>query len=118
MGKPQSVISRMEDPDYGKLSVQTLLDIAGAYDVALIVKFTTFRDFIWQTRDVSPATLKISSFDETTLRSEPAPRVVTRIIDASQPPTVTSAYGFEEQKNLVVNRSPSTIASVSYVGNA
>lgn len=43
INKPQSVISRIEDPDYGKLSIQTLLDIATSLDIALLVKFVSFR---------------------------------------------------------------------------
>jgi transcriptional regulator with XRE-family HTH domain len=62
--KPQSVVSRIEDPDYGKLSVQTLLDIATSLDIALLVKFVSFPEFIQQTRDVSIEGLQVPSFEE------------------------------------------------------
>lgn len=67
MDKPQSVVSRMEDPDYGKLSVQSLLDVAAAFDVALLVKFVSLPEMIIKTRDVSPKALEADSFDEAQL---------------------------------------------------
>jgi len=64
MGKPQSVVSRLEDPDYGKVSVQTVLDGAAAFDVALLVQYVSFPEFLRRTRDVSPEALRVDSFDE------------------------------------------------------
>lgn len=61
--KPQSVVSRLEDPDYGKPSVQTLLEIASAFDVALIIQFVDFPEFMKRTRDTSPGALAAESFE-------------------------------------------------------
>jgi transcriptional regulator with XRE-family HTH domain len=44
--KSQSIISRLEDPSYGKISITTLEKIASAFDVALTVKFSSFGDFL------------------------------------------------------------------------
>lgn len=53
LGKPQSTVSRYEDPYYGRLTVSSLIEIANALDVALSVKFINFADFIAQSADVS-----------------------------------------------------------------
>jgi transcriptional regulator with XRE-family HTH domain len=64
MNKPASVISRLVNPDYGKLNVQTLLEVAAAFDVGLVIKFVSFPEFLRRTRDVSPEALEAKSFDE------------------------------------------------------
>lgn len=61
-GKKQSTISRLESTEYGKVSVQTLLDIASALDVALVVKFASYPDFLKEMgsvveRDLQPDTI-------------------------------------------------------------
>jgi transcriptional regulator with XRE-family HTH domain len=56
-GKKQSTISRLEDTDYGRVSVQTLLDIASALNVALLVRFVDFPQFLKTTEDMSPQAL-------------------------------------------------------------
>jgi transcriptional regulator with XRE-family HTH domain len=76
MGKPQSVVSRLEDPDYGKVSIQTVLEGAAAFDVALLVQYVSFPEFLWRTRDVSPEALQAESFNEQQLRPI-TPNVVT-----------------------------------------
>lgn len=40
--KLQPMISRYENPDYGRYSISTLLELAAAFDVALIVRFASF----------------------------------------------------------------------------
>lgn len=62
MGKPQSVVSRLEDPSYGKVTVQTLLEVATTFDVALQIRFVPFSTFVSQTRDVSTTAMRVVSF--------------------------------------------------------
>ena len=57
-GKKQSVISRLEDTEYGKVSIQSLLDIASALNVALLVRFVSYPEFLERTQDMSVARLQ------------------------------------------------------------
>jgi transcriptional regulator with XRE-family HTH domain len=61
-GKPQSTISRLEDPDYGRMTISTLLEIAAACDAALIVRIADYPDFLASMSDVSPEALKVESY--------------------------------------------------------
>lgn len=58
----QSVIARLENPDYGKFSLTTLLKLASAFDVALLVQFVSFSELLDRTRDLSPEGLNAPSF--------------------------------------------------------
>ncbi|WP_441228077.1 helix-turn-helix domain-containing protein [Tardiphaga sp. 20_F10_N6_6] len=69
-GKKQSVISRLEDTSYGKVTVQTLLDIACATDVALVVKFVSYPDFLRQTEDMTVRGLQPDTIRESLARAE------------------------------------------------
>ena len=69
-GKPQSAVSRLEDPDYGRMGVSTLLEVATACDVALIVRFANYPDFLAAMSDVSPEGLMVASYSPVTLMSE------------------------------------------------
>lgn len=73
VGKPQNVISRLEDPRYGKVTVQTLLDVAAAYDVALLVKFVSYGRLMAETENLSQDALVPLSYEaETKLKENPA----------------------------------------------
>src|SRR5258708_3756206 len=61
LGKPQNVISRLESPAYGKLSIQTLMEIAQGFDVGLIIKFVPFSRFLNEYNDVSFGALSAPS---------------------------------------------------------
>jgi hypothetical protein len=61
-GKPQSVIARLEDPDYGRFSLKTLLDMAAAFDVALLVRFVPFSELVKRNTDLSPEALCVPDF--------------------------------------------------------
>ena len=63
-GKPQNVISRIEDPSYGKVTLQTLIDLAVAFRVGLVVKFVSFGELAAQMDDISPETLAVLNLEE------------------------------------------------------
>jgi transcriptional regulator with XRE-family HTH domain len=69
MGKPQSVVSRLEDTDYGKVTLQTLLQVAAAFDVAILVQFVEWEDWLIRMEDVSPSALQKESFNADRLRA-------------------------------------------------
>jgi hypothetical protein len=73
-GKTQSVISRMEDPDYGKLSLQSLLEIAIAYDLPLLVQFVEWDDWLARMSNLSPSALRKRSFDASRLSKPITPQ--------------------------------------------
>ena len=64
IGKPQSVVCRLESPNYGKYSLQTLLDVASKLNVALIVRFVDFPTFLKGTRDFSDEAIRPRAYEE------------------------------------------------------
>jgi transcriptional regulator with XRE-family HTH domain len=64
--KLQPMISRYENPDYGKYSVTTLLDLANAFDVALVVRFVKFSELVRWDLHKNEATLQPKSFRDDT----------------------------------------------------
>lgn len=63
-GMPQATIGRLEDPDYGAFTLSTLLKLAAAFDIALLVRFTDLGDLLERTEDLSPKGLYAMSYDE------------------------------------------------------
>jgi transcriptional regulator with XRE-family HTH domain len=64
LARSESVVSRLENATHGKLSVQTLLDIARKLDIALIVRFASFPEFLLSYSDVSPEALAVDNYTE------------------------------------------------------
>jgi transcriptional regulator with XRE-family HTH domain len=62
-GKRQSAISRIEDPDYGQLTLQTLFDLAQAFDIPLLVQFAEWPDWLNRMEDVATEWLQKESFN-------------------------------------------------------
>lgn len=62
--KPRNVITRLEDPNYGQFSIQTLREIAAAFQVGLLVKFVPFSKLLEEYDDVSPQALVAASIND------------------------------------------------------
>jgi hypothetical protein len=63
IGKPQTIVSRLEDPSYSGWSVRTLLEIAAKRNVAAFIRFVDFPTFLKYSEDMSDAALRPSSYD-------------------------------------------------------
>lgn len=85
--KLQPVISRYENPDYGKYSLETLLKLARAFDVGLIVRFGRFSELMRWDDQISEENLNIPSFEQE-MQQTAKPAVlpyITATADDSQP---------------------------------
>jgi transcriptional regulator with XRE-family HTH domain len=80
-GKPQSNISRWEDPTYGKFNLSTLIEIASVFDVALSVRFVPFSRLLAETAVLTPQSMAVSSYDA---EKERLYTVSPRIIGAAE----------------------------------
>ena len=67
MGKPQSNVARLEDREIARYTLSTLLELAAAYDVGLVVEFVSYEEFLRRTNDLRPAKLQVRSFNRTAL---------------------------------------------------
>lgn len=76
VGKPQNVVSRLEDPSYGKVTLQTLLELAKAFDVALVVKFAKFSELAEQADKLADVDLVVPSFEQELAGSRVADRAL------------------------------------------
>ena len=64
IGKRQETISQWENPNYGRYTLKTLLELAEAFDVALIVRFAPFRDLAYWTATITPDRLAPKTYEE------------------------------------------------------
>jgi transcriptional regulator with XRE-family HTH domain len=67
IGKPQSVISRLEKQLGRYISIQTIIDIAVKLDIAVIIRFVDFSTFLRYTDDYSDNALAPRSYDQATI---------------------------------------------------
>jgi transcriptional regulator with XRE-family HTH domain len=66
--KPQSNVSqRLENRSYGGFTLGTLLEVANALDVGLVIEFVPYEDFLRRTNDLSKKTLEVKSFSRSSL---------------------------------------------------
>lgn len=92
IGKPQSVVCRLENPHYGKVTVQTLIEIANDLDVGLIVKFVTHDRVIKEVNQLSQEELAPLSYDK--FKSEQAKK------ELEATPMMHDAGGTEFKGNI------------------
>jgi transcriptional regulator with XRE-family HTH domain len=71
VGMPQTAISRLENPYYGKPTITSLKRLAAIYDVALIVRFVPFSQLVnyvsgtpYQERGLSPEAMDVAPFSQ------------------------------------------------------
>lgn len=60
----QSAVSRLEDPEYGAQSLETLVRVAKAFDCALIVKLAPYSALAADSEDLSHEHLFARSYDD------------------------------------------------------
>lgn len=64
LGVKQPLVSAWENPNYGNYSLNTLKDMAKAFDVGLLVRFVPFSTLVSWTLNVTPNVIAPASFDE------------------------------------------------------
>ena len=64
LDKPQSVVSRLEDPNYGKWTLQTLFDVAASLDRAVIVRIVDYPNFLRFTSNMTDAAACPESYNQ------------------------------------------------------
>lgn len=77
----QPAISRLEDPERGSVNLKTLLRLAAAFNVGLIVRFVPFSEMVDWKLKLSLKSLEVPSFDKDTyFQSTEEKEVVTSAI--------------------------------------
>lgn len=66
----QVVISRLEDPAYGRFTLNSVLKVASALDVAVLVRLVPYSKFLLETADKSVLGLYAKSFVEENLNAK------------------------------------------------
>lgn len=99
-GIAQTWVSKLEDQNYGKLTISTLLKIASALDVGLQIDFVPYSRVLDAALELSPTTFGVASFaDDVGLAQQPtsATGIVT--------PTSALSMGIAKKASLAAARA-------------
>ncbi|WP_407119030.1 helix-turn-helix domain-containing protein [Bradyrhizobium sp. LMG 9283] len=119
-GTSQNVISRFEDPNYGKMSLQSLLEIAAALDVPVWIDFPEWSDWLAAISDFPNSGTKRSAFDVNKLMEQGEAVVVSAPLGSaaasaakavrnmlSSQPEISSIMNAAVNENATVPNRPS-----------
>nr|WP_301294174.1 helix-turn-helix transcriptional regulator [Nitrobacter winogradskyi] len=117
LGKKQSTISRLENSEYGKVTVQTLLDIACSLDVALQVRFVSYPDFLNSVMDSSVVAMQPATVYESLMVE---PQVLREVQDGTALAQVsgTAQQSQSDNRSLVQLFGESGLWDAAGFGNA
>jgi hypothetical protein len=76
----QPLVSAWENPNYGNYSLNTLKDMAKAFDVGLLVRFVPFSTLVSWTLNVTPNGIAPPNFDEEERPAVLLPPLVTSLV--------------------------------------
>lgn len=62
LGTTQAVVSRLEDPSYGRYTLKTLLDLAKVFDTGMQVRFTSFITMLQETYRPDAKSREVKAF--------------------------------------------------------
>jgi transcriptional regulator with XRE-family HTH domain len=108
LGKPQSVISRLENPDYGRVSLQTLFEVATAFKLPVYIDLPNWDEWFRLMEDISSRNLQRRGFDAQLLAS-----LATSPLQPDEQPSVSVIDVALTQKQSPVVR-PTTIVPGQY----
>jgi transcriptional regulator with XRE-family HTH domain len=67
LDKPQSVVSRLEDPDYGKVTLKTLFEVAVAFELPLYIDMPNWDEWFRLMSDMSTRNMQRQGFSSSRL---------------------------------------------------
>lgn len=81
IGMAQTWVSKLEDPEYGKMTVATLLRLAGAFDADIEIKFRPFSRTLDSLPTQGPDYFYVPTFDEEFGSGESDSETIERVRD-------------------------------------
>jgi transcriptional regulator with XRE-family HTH domain len=104
-GLTQGVVSRAADPEYGNLTINTIIRIAAGFDVAFIGKLVPFSELAKWFVDLSEDSMLVKSFEEeykgaTTQKAEETPILGSATTAIAAKTESLTALAFEEELNM------------------